>query len=198
MSHVSRNLPAIALAAYALMQPLAVQAQAGGGLLFQQEPACWVDSNLTPLTVSVGLNGGVVTPNNGTGQVGSIRLVCNSFRASVSIGSNPMINKADINENERDRFANSIDFAGYARQRLTGDLGWRIASRPGVKRGSWQSNHVSTPIMNIDVFATNFETLTKMPVAGNYEGRICITVSPAGLPAPTKAQGTAGCAVGPS
>lgn len=178
----------------AVVMPSAGWAQAGGGISLVQAPSCVIRDNLTPVAVRVGINGGVVTPENGSGSAGSIRVVCNTLRASVFIGSNAMVNKAPINPNEASYFANRIDFAAYARQRLTGDLGWRIASRPNIARGAWQSDYVRPFGMNIDVFATNFETLTKMPIAGDYVGQICITISPSGLPAPILAQGTVGCA----
>jgi hypothetical protein len=191
--HLSRFL----LVAGLISAPSLVHAQAGGGIGITSAPACSIENNLTPVSVRVGLNGGAVTPTNGTGSAGSVRIVCNTLRAAVFIGSNAMVNTAPILASEADNFANRIDFAAYARPRFLGVFGWQIASRPGV-RGAWQSDYVFTRIMNIDVFATNFETLTKMPVAGDYKGQICITVSPSGLPAPTRAQGTAGCGSGPS
>jgi hypothetical protein len=166
-----------------------------GGLSLFSPPSCSVSNNLTPVAVRVGLNGGVVTPVNGTGSAGSVRVVCNSLRAAVFIGSNAMVNSAAIAAADTDEFANRIDFAAYARRPIASLLGWQIASRPGV-RGAWQSDYVYSFIMNLDVFATNFETLTKMPVAGDYKGQICITISPSGLPAPIRAQGTAGCGSG--
>lgn len=175
--------------------PMLAHAQAGGGIGLFSPPACSVTSSLTPVKVRVGLNGGAVTPENGNGSAGSMRVACNSLRAAVFIGSNAMVNSAAIATADDGKFANRIDFAAYARRPVLSLLGWQIASRPGV-RGAWQGDYVYSFVMNLDVFATNFETLTKMPVAGDYKGQICITISPSGLPAPTRAQGTAGCGSG--
>jgi hypothetical protein len=192
---MTRIIKSYLVATAALCSPVVVQAQAGGGLSLLNPPSCSVSSNLTPVAVRVGVNGGAVTPVNGNGAAGSVRVVCNTLRAAVFIGSNAMVNSAAIATDDTDDFANRIDFAAYARRPVASLLGWQIASRPGV-RGAWQSDYVYSFIMNLDVFATNFETLTKMPVAGDYRGQICITISPSGLPAPTLAQGTAGCGSG--
>jgi hypothetical protein len=189
--HSLHSIGLMALAVAAMM-PAAAFAQAGGGFSLTQAPSCEIRGSLTPVNVSVGNSNGVVTPDNGTGSAGEIRILCNTFIAAVAIGSDAMVNPAIINANEADRFTNRIDFAGYARRKLTGNLGWRIASRPGT-RGAWQSDYIGFPVLTLEVFATGFETLTKLPVAGKYTGRICITVSPSGLPAPTLAQGAGGC-----
>jgi hypothetical protein len=177
--------------------PTLVHAQAGGGIGLIEPPACAIEGTLSPVAVRVGLNGGAVTAVSGNGAAGRVIVRCNSLQAAVFIGSNAMVNPAAIAATETNIFANRIHFAAYARRVLTGDLGWRIASRPGVANGAWQSAYVPARIVALDVFATSFETLTKMPVAGDYKGQICITVSPSGLPAPTNAVGSAGCA-GPS
>jgi hypothetical protein len=192
---MTRIIKSLLIASAALCAPVMVHAQAGGGLNLFSPPSCSVSSNLTPVKVKVGLNGGAVTPENGTGAAGSVRVACNTLRAAVFIGSNAMVNSAGIAAADVNDFANRIDFAAYARRPVASLLGWQIASRPGV-RGAWQSDYVYSFVMNLDVFATNFETLTKMPVAGDYNGQICITISPSGLPAPTLAQGTARCVGG--
>ena len=196
MKSFTGHMIALSGIAVVLVAPVVVQAEtvSEGRLSLFQVPKCGISGNLTPIDVSIGRNGRVATDSNGLISAGEITISCNTFLAAVSIGSDAMVNPAAINEAEVGKYTNSIDFAAYARWKIRGDRGWRIASRPGV-RGAWSGDYIGfVPVRTLEVFATQFESSSKMPVAGNYKGRICITVSPTGLPAPTLRQGTGGCA----
>lgn len=159
-------------------------------------PACAIEGTTSPITVSVGLNGGPVTgagPNEG----GLVKITCNTPAGVVSIGSNDMVNTTGQPIVETTIFTDTIKFVGGAKPvTSSATSGWRLASRATNTWGAWQSarldaNTANLRIMEVGINAFDFDTLTKIPTAGDYAGTVCVTVNPAGIPA--NAPGNANC-----
>ena len=149
-------------------------------------PACAITGSTTPITVEVGLNGGAVsgaTNNEG----GVITVTCNTPSGVVSIGSDDMKNTTGQPIVETTIFTDTIKFAGGVR--APGDTtssGWRLASRATNSWGAWQSakisqNTTNLRVLELGVSAFDFETLSKIPTAGSYVGKVCVTVNPTGV-----------------
>jgi hypothetical protein len=152
---------------------------------------CAITGTLSPIAVTVPLNGGSVTP--ATSNAGTITITCNTPKGAVSIGSNPLKNAAAIDPAETGTFTNEIDFAGVALR--TDENDWRLASRVNTANGAWQSafldaNVANTRIQTLTISARDFSTVGKLPVAGSYAGLICVTVNPTGTPLSTQADAT--------
>ncbi|MCU0881100.1 MAG: hypothetical protein MUF14_00345 [Hyphomonadaceae bacterium] len=173
-------------------------AQSSGEITIVSEPACALEGVLQPVTVSVSPSG-AATADNG-GSAGRVTILCNTGGATIAVGSDAMTTDAVIDPSELNRFTREIDFAAYAQVPGGANAGYRLASRPGIF-GAWQraainAGNPSRRRLELDISATGFSTSQRMPVAGRYRGRICVTISPTGLPAPANAQATAGCGGG--
>lgn len=175
-----------------------VSAQSSGEISIVSEPACRLEGVLQPVNVTVGSDGLVVGDNGGS--AGAVTVLCNTGGATISIGSDAMVTDAVIDPTEVRLFTREIDFAAYAQPVGGTNAGLRLASRPGVSGAVLGAAlNAIDPMarrIELDVSVTGFAAPQRMPVAGRYRGRICITVSPDGLPAPTNAQGSAGCGGG--
>ena len=148
-------------------------------------PGCAISGGTTTIAVTIPLNGGAVTPVSAPGS--QVTVTCNTPAGVVSVGSTKMSNPALIDPTETATFTNEIDFAGYVANAVTGDGGWRLASRAVNSKGAWQSaridaNEANKRIQVLDLKAIDFETVGKLPVAGAYTGQICVSVNPTGVP----------------
>ncbi len=191
---MSKHLSLLFLAGGLVSSP--ALAQSTGEIIIVSEPACELVGVLQPVTVKLGANGAVVADNGGL--AGKVTILCNTGGATVAIGSDAMATDATIEPSEIRLFTRGIDFAAYAQEPGGNNNGYRLASRPGI-HGAFQSaalNAVdpSARRMELDISATGFASQQRIPVAGQYRGRICITINPTGQPAPSNAQGNAGCA----
>lgn len=158
-------------------------------------PACAISGQTSPITVDVGLNGGAVTGATAN-EGGVITVTCNTPTGVVSIGSDDMKNTTGQPIVETTLFTDTIKFVGGARPVNNASTPWRLASRATNSWGAWQSAYISanTPnlrIIELGISAIDFETLSKIPTAGNYAGKICVTVNPSGVP--LNAPGNATC-----
>jgi hypothetical protein len=159
-------------------------------------PACAISGGISTITVDVGLNGGVVT-GSGNNEGGIVTVTCNTPSGVVSIGSDDMKNTTGQPIVETALFTDTIQFAGGVRAPGdTASAGWRLASRATNSWGAWQSAYISanTPnlrVLELGISAIDFETLSKIPTAGSYVGKVCVTVNPSGVP--LNAPGTATC-----
>jgi hypothetical protein len=159
-------------------------------------PACALEGTTSPITVSVGLNGGPVT-GAGPDEGGLVKITCNTPAGVVSVGSNDMVNTTGQPIVETAIFTDTIKFVGGAKPVTSSPTsGWRLASRATNTWGAWQSAYISANtanlrIMEVGINAFDFDTLTKIPTAGSYVGSVCVTVNPAGIP--LNAPGDASC-----
>jgi hypothetical protein len=150
-------------------------------------PACAITGTTSPITVSVGLNGGAVT-GAGPDEGGLVTITCNTPSGVVGVGSNDMKNTTGEPILETTVFTDSISFVGGAKPTSSSTSnGWRVASRATNSWGAWQSAFISANtanlrIMQVGINAFDFETLGKIPTAGDYVGTVCVTVNPAGVP----------------
>lgn len=177
----------------------AVFAQSGGGGIGIDEPAaCRITGSLDPVTVTPQAlaAGGVL------GSAGGVVIHCNTSEAAIFIGSDPMVaTAARIAPADAAVFTREIDFAAYAQSPAGGDNGFDLASRPGVggaPQSAWLSDvRPNARNVRLNVSAIALGRDARIPVAGAYQGQICLTVSPGGLPVPPRDQRTGRCTPGP-
>jgi hypothetical protein len=159
-------------------------------------PACAISGSTNTITVDVGLNGGAVSGSDNN-EGGIVTVTCNTPTGVVSIGSDDLKNTTGQPIVETSVFTDTIKFAGGVRAPSdTASAGWRLASRATNSWGAWQSAYISanTPnlrILELGISAIDFETLSKIPTAGSYVGKVCVTVNPSGVP--LNAPGTQTC-----
>lgn len=166
-------------------------------------PACAIEGTPRTIEVSVGLNGGVVTGAD-LNEGGFVKVICNTPTGVISVGSDDMVNTTGQPIVEDTVFTNTIKFTGGARpETATDNSGWRLASRAGNSWGAWQSQIIgqaptgtnagpdNTRIANLGISAFDFVNVGLIPTAGDYVGKVCVTVNPSGVP--LNAQGDATC-----
>jgi hypothetical protein len=151
-------------------------------------PACAIQGTTSNIAVTVGLNGGAVTgaaPNAG----GLVTITCNTPEGVVAIGSDDMKNTTGAPIVETDIFTDTIKFVGGARPVAPSatTTGWVLASRGINSWNAWQSAKISANTTNLrqmrlGISAFDFEALSKIPTAGSYVGKVCVTVNPSGTP----------------
>jgi hypothetical protein len=141
-------------------------------------PACSLTSTLANPTVNLGPN--AVVPGTTPIVVGTISVVCNTPNSAVAVGSNNLSNPALINTADASIFTNSVSFVARIANSSYG-----LDSRAGYLNGSnkWGSSAAigfgtnnRTLQANVDIVA--LDSGGRLPVAGTYTGRVCVTVDP--------------------
>ena len=154
--------------------------------------ACAITGTLSAFLMTVTPNGVITAPS-----AQPITVTCNTPSGTITIGSNDMVNLGApaIVATEAATFTNTLKFIGQADGSMGGPW-WRVDSRDSTI--DWSSGTIGLTdqrrirILNVSVVGAT--AAGKLPVAGDYTGRICVTVDPSGL-LPTTMNNTVTCAV---
>jgi hypothetical protein len=140
-------------------------------------PACALQGSLGAFSVIIDPNGAVTTP----AAPQSVTVVCNTPNGNVSIGSNDMVNTAAPAIVETATFTNVIKFVGQA-DGLTGGDAWALDSRATAPYANAATIGFNTNrrVRTLSVSIEGASAGSRLPVAGDYEGTVCVTVDPSG------------------
>lgn len=152
--------------------------------------ACNLAGTLSTFAVAATVNGAFTAPGAQT-----LTVTCNNPLSEIAIGSTNMTTNAVIAAGEESTFTTEVAFNAVAgssngytldSSATTGTPNsWSVANNGGEE---------NRRIRELSITVGSFDTAGKLPVAGNYSGLVCVTITPAALAGIGAGNGTGTCA----